>query len=147
MENNTKNYNNIKIHKKALWHTSNLNLNIYDFWEWDCAYTISELDDQKHKKIIDSVKTITIQDLLKNSWYQYIDILKLDIEWAEKEIFEDENCKHWINKTNIIIIELHDRMKKWCRKSFYWSVCHENFYQIVNWENIFLIRNDFLKNE
>ena len=47
----------------------------------------------------------------------YIDILKIDIEGAEKEVFSDTSA--WIEKVDSIIIELHERMKPGCISSFY----------------------------
>lgn len=147
LKKNTNWLNDIRIHKNAIWNKDDLNLNIYDFWQWDCAYTISDIDDKKSETIIDSVKTITINELWKNSGFRYIDIVKLDIEWAEKEVFENENCQDRISNTNIIIVELHDWMKKWCWQSFYNATSKHDFFQIINWENIILIRNDILRNE
>jgi hypothetical protein len=42
-----------------------------------------------------------------------IDIFKLDIEGAEKELFS-VNYERWLEKTNVIIIELHDRFRDGC---------------------------------
>ena len=48
---------------------------------------------------------------------RHVDILKIDIEGAEKEVFADPSL--WIDKTKSIIIELHERMKPGCNRSFY----------------------------
>jgi FkbM family methyltransferase len=45
-----------------------------------------------------------------------IDILKLDIEGAEKEVFN--GSKDWIDRVGLIIAELHDRHKEGCTDAF-----------------------------
>lgn len=42
-----------------------------------------------------------------------IDILKIDIEGSEYEVF-DENAEKWISNVSLLLIELHDRIKPWC---------------------------------
>ena len=64
------------------------------------------------------------QPLKKNS----IDILKIDIEGAEKELFMD-NYKTWLGKTKVIVIELHDRLDKEISGIFFKAV---NNYQTGN---------------
>mgnify|MGYP000361339186 CR=1 FL=1 len=49
------------------------------------------------------------------------DLLKIDIEGAEKELFS-ENTDYWLGKVNMIIIELHDWMRKDCSKNFYSAI-------------------------
>lgn len=43
-----------------------------------------------------------------------INLLKMDIEGAEKEIFK---CCPWINKVNVLAIELHDRLYGGCTQA------------------------------
>src|SRR5262249_921728 len=50
---------------------------------------------------------VTIDEVLNNSPYDRIDILKIDIEGAEKFLF-DETCDQWLARTNNLAIELHD---------------------------------------
>lgn len=49
----------------------------------------------------------------------YIDILKIDIEGSEKELFE--NPTPWVDKVGMIVIELHDHFKAGCSSSVYSS--------------------------
>ncbi len=73
-----------------------------DLGEWsikvrECA------DDEKHDLI-----STDISSLLKESGYQRISILKIDIEGSESEIFISE-YKNWINYVDNIVIELHGK--------------------------------------
>lgn len=56
------------------------------------------------------VESVTIEEIFQNyseNCSENIDILKLDVEGSEKDIFES-SYKFWLDRTNIII-ELHDR--------------------------------------
>jgi FkbM family methyltransferase len=63
------------------------------------------------------VRGITLDRLLDEYDIPYIDILKADIEGSEVEVFGD--ASRWINKVGTIIIELHDRFRSGCSRSFY----------------------------
>jgi len=58
------------------------------------------------------VRAITIGTLMGELRIGFIDLLKMDIEGAEKEVFE---ACDWIEKVGTIAIELHDRVKPGCR--------------------------------
>lgn len=62
-----------------------------------------------------SVEAITVDELLKRYSIDYVDVMKIDIEGAEKKIFESPN--NWINKVGLIVIELHDRLVPGCSKT------------------------------
>jgi FkbM family methyltransferase len=54
------------------------------------------------------VRGITMRTLMKEAQIHSIDVLKVDIEGAEKEVFE--SCD-WIENVRCLMIELHDRLK------------------------------------
>jgi len=57
-----------------------------------------------------SVKAVTIPIIMKQYDMDFVDILKVDIEGAEYELFE-KNYEDWIDKVGLVIIETHDRFK------------------------------------
>lgn len=57
-----------------------------------------------------SVKALSIPTIMKQYDMDFVDILKVDIEGAEYELFE-KNYEDWIDKVGLIIIETHDRFK------------------------------------
>jgi len=84
----------------------------------------------------DSITGISIDSILANFNIRKIDILKIDIECSEKELF-CRNYETWLPKTKIIIIELHDWISPGCAevffkavqksfKNFRYSICGEN---------------------
>jgi FkbM family methyltransferase len=58
------------------------------------------------------VRAITMSTLMREMGIHFIDLLKVDIEGAEKEVFE---ACDWIESVRTIAIELHDRVKLGCR--------------------------------
>jgi|SRR5580704_8443384 FkbM family methyltransferase len=58
------------------------------------------------------VRALTIDALMREADLQSIDLLKIDIEGSEKEVFDSCN---WISRVQVIAIELHDRIKLGCR--------------------------------
>jgi FkbM family methyltransferase len=59
------------------------------------------------------VRAITIPTLMREAHISSIDLLKMDIEGAEKEVFE--TAPAWIGKVRCLAIELHDRFRPGCR--------------------------------
>jgi FkbM family methyltransferase len=57
------------------------------------------------------VRAITMRTLMTEREIDSIDLLKLDIEGAEKEVFE--SCD-WMDHIRALVVELHDRFKPGC---------------------------------
>lgn len=87
------------------------------------------------------ISGMTIDGIMKDFNLSSIDILKIDIEGAEKEVFE--NTEAWIESVNAIIIELHEHMKSGCNRSFY-NGSNGFDYEWVQGENVYLSRNKYL---
>jgi len=109
---NSKKYKNISCLNKALWHTKeplyikNPEANKESF----------EIQTQNLSPGIDVIEGISINDLMANFKINQIDILKIDIEGSEKEVFSHNT--EWLEKVGLIFIEFHDRKKPGCRESF-----------------------------
>lgn len=58
--------------------------------------------------------------LLADYQVAQIDLLKVDIECSEIEVFA--GAAAWIDRVGVILIELHDRFKRGCALSFYTAV-------------------------
>jgi FkbM family methyltransferase len=58
------------------------------------------------------VRAMTMRTLMRETGLDSIDLLKLDIEGAEREVFE---ACDWIGVVQVIAVELHDRIKPGCR--------------------------------
>jgi FkbM family methyltransferase len=85
------------------------------------------------------INTVTIEKIFEDYNIDRVDILKIDIEGSEKEVFN--NSKNWIQKVDAIIIELHERMKDGCCRAFYNNtIGFDNEWS--QGENIYLTRNN-----
>jgi FkbM family methyltransferase len=71
------------------------------------------------------VRSITMDTVMRETGIESIDLLKVDIEGAEIEVFE--SCP-WIKNVRLIAIELHDRVRPGCssaiRNAFRDLQCH-----------------------
>jgi len=116
LKKNTTGYKNVEQIRSAIWNKETY-LKVKDIGLDKWGFIIEEFDGKNSSDL----RTTTLKDILKNSGYRKIDILKLDIEGSEKEIFCNE-CQEWLSSTNIIIIELHDRIKEGCSRAFYSAI-------------------------
>ncbi len=77
------------------------------------------------------VNAVNIHDILSESDFDHIDILKIDIEKAEKEVFSN-NVNKWLHKVRNIFIELHDQESE------------EIFFKALSFYNYTLSKSDEL---
>lgn len=66
-----------------------------------------------------------------------VDLLKMDVEGAEKQVFESSSA--WIQNIDAIAIELHDRYKPGCSRAFFTAVQSLPCEQVIG-ENYFVWR-------
>ncbi len=62
------------------------------------------------------VGAVTLQSLMQTMQLKSIDLLKIDIEGAEREVFL--NSAAWIDKTRMMMVELHDAYQPGCSDAF-----------------------------
>jgi FkbM family methyltransferase len=97
-----------------------------------CAFTVGR-DDRKK---IGTVRGYSMPEIMSAYKAAHIDLLKLDIEGSEKELFSGNT--EWLDCVSVIAIELHDRYKEGCSSAFYKKLCELNFAQEIRGENIFI---------
>jgi len=68
-----------------------------------------------------AVPGLTLSTILRQFGLQRIDLLKLDIEGAEREIFECSDLS-WLDHVGAIAIELHDYLTPGCARAFFSAV-------------------------
>ncbi len=83
------------------------------------------------------ISGITIPHLLELQHWDEVDIIKLDIEGAEKEVFSSDDLS-WLKKVKLLIIELHDRYKPGCTKTVFEALNKFNYDAYFHHENIFI---------
>ena len=92
-----------------------------------------------------AIKTVTVSKLLKDSGFEEIDLLKVDIEGAEKEVFGAPDVDEWLSRVKVIAIELHDRMKDGCSYEFFKAISKYHWHFAQRGENLIFIRKNFMK--
>ncbi|MDX2108628.1 MAG: FkbM family methyltransferase [Verrucomicrobiota bacterium] len=118
LETNVAPYPNVVPVHAALWH-KNEEINLVDpsLGKWGFMTEAKNASERSTGDVRHAVKAMTIDRLMHSYSLERIDILKVDIEGAEREVFSDSSA--WIENVDAIIIELHERMKPGCNRSFY----------------------------
>lgn len=81
------------------------------------------------------VEGITIQSIIEKFELPHIDILKIDVEGAEYELF-DSNADFFLTKTRILIIELHDWIRPGVSNVFFKALQKYKFNLFCSGENL-----------
>lgn len=139
LEKNTKHIPNIRRINAGLW-DKNAYLKIKNRNTEKWGFTVKEVSKSENFDI----KAITINKILEDSEFDKIDILKLDIEGSEKQLFS-KNYHSWLEKVNIIVIELHDRIIDGCTEALYSAISKNEWKEFKEGEKVILIRNDYYK--
>ncbi|NWH04425.1 FkbM family methyltransferase [Desulfobacter latus] len=129
LKENTRAYPNIIPLHCALWHR-NAALKIANPKASKFSFEVRETDG------IQSVQAVTIEDLIRDYDLKFIDILKVDIEGAEKQVFS--NTRPWITQIGLVIAELHDSHQVGCSRAFYTALDPFIREEFMVGENIFV---------
>jgi FkbM family methyltransferase len=109
---NTAKYQNIKPIQAALWN-NNEHVHIIDGGIGGWSYQVEKASDgPANTKSRGLAIALTIDKLMSDFHIGQLDLLKVDIEGSEKEVFE--NSAAWIDRVGVIVIELHDWLKEGC---------------------------------
>ena len=132
---NVSDIQNIRAIKGALWNKNiDINLLARETGEW--GFCVSEANCTKSEEI---VKAFDMVSLMENTGTKKIDILKIDVEGAEKTIF-DETAEDWIEKVDVLIIELHDYIIEGCSSIVLNRMKKHGFKYIINGENYIFMK-------
>lgn len=131
---NTANYPNITLINGAVWHTSE-EINLIDSGHGEAAYMVKAGEGEN------MIKAYTVKGIMDLMKISEIDILKIDIEGTEKEIFES-GADQWVPVSKLIIVETHDRYKKGTSKAVFNTIGKYDFSLEVSGENLILYNND-----
>ncbi len=135
-------YANITPVCAALWHKNEV-INLIDpgLGEWGFMTEERDSGEGIPGEFCHSVQGITVDAIIDTYNLEKIDILKIDVEGAEKEVFSTTSS--WIDKVESIIIELHECMKTGCNRSFY---CGSNGFdnEWMQGENVYVSKKGYL---
>jgi len=135
LERNTKHLEKLTRIKAALWNKSTY-LEIENPRDEKWSIRVRE----SHTAETQTIKAITVPEILSMTGAKQIDILKLDIESSEKELFES-NYDLWLDRVGVIFVELHDWIRPGCSTSFYRATSRYSFNQFQSGETTVLFRD------
>ncbi|MDQ6608517.1 MAG: FkbM family methyltransferase [Bacteroidota bacterium] len=118
---NTERYKNIQCLNYGLW-SKTTNLEVIDRGEGSWAFIVKEIEHEN----VDSIKAISIDEVMRRFKIENIDILKIDIEGSEIEVF-GESSKTWLPKVKTLVLELHDRMRKGCTQALFAALQNQEY--------------------
>jgi FkbM family methyltransferase len=127
---NTSNYKNIKLIQAGIWH-QNAFISIKDEDESSASFEVQETKEAE----AGGLRGITIDSISEENNFKTIDILKLDIEGAEFNLFSN-NPHTWLSRTRCIIIELHDLVQPGTSQVFFQEMAKYNWNTFIKGENI-----------
>jgi len=129
------NYDNIKAINGAIWHR-NIAMSIKNENDPSASFEVEEAQNAES-----AIRGVTIDALIEKNNLVFIDILKIDIEGAEYDLFKN-NPHSWLTKTRCLIIELHDLVRPGISKTFFSEMSKYNWNTIIRGENIVCFKRD-----
>lgn len=115
---NTSHFPNVHPVRAAVWRESGtISLTDPGTGAWGLQVREAETKATPHSG---HVRAVTIGEVMKEFNLGRIDLLKVDVEGSEKEIFA--TASSWTPFVDVICIELHDRFKTGCSRSFFGAV-------------------------
>ena len=134
---NTAAYPQVHAYCKGLWN-KDVHLEITNTDGVNNAFMVSETNTDNPN----ALPAVSIETIMKEQGWETIDILKVDIEGSEKEVFES-NFAYWMPRTKAIIIELHDHMRSGASKAVFHATSQFNFSCEMQDENLIFINLDY----
>jgi FkbM family methyltransferase len=111
---NTRVYNNVVPIRAAVWSSPGQRV-LQDRHTGPWGYTIADTANPA-EPTDQQIDCVTIPSLMDEYDVDRIDLLKMDIEGGEKELLE--HSAQWIDRVDVLAVELHDRICPGCSDAF-----------------------------
>lgn len=134
LERNCRPFKNIISVRAGVWN-KNTNLRLLNKTDQPWGMQVEEAIDQKS-----AIEAVSLPYLLQKYNLKKIDILKVDIEGSEKELFET-GTDDWLPFTKILCIELHDHLRKGASQSFFKALSEYEYSMFKRKENLIFYLN------
>jgi len=131
-------YANIVPVRCALWN-SDVEVAVVDPGDGPWGYR-TQTAGQPSGNVVATIPGRTLDSLCAEYGLRYVDILKIDIEGGEKEVFD--SCSKWIDSVGVVIAELHDHLKPGCTQSFH-AATKDFEVNSLRGENVFKLRRAY----
>ncbi len=131
---NVAGYPNVTAVQAALW-SKQTNLEIQNPGDDNWSFRVGPSEARTNS----SCEAITVQELIERAGGDRVDILKLDIEGAEKEVFSSDYS--WLKQVQAMVLELHDWITPGCSNAVYSAAREYSFKDFEQGENVVFLRN------
>lgn len=135
---NTRDYPNINVINGAVWNSVK-DLFVVDRGFGEAAFMITEEAEANSQPI----NGFTIKGLLEKINVANADIIKIDIEGAELEVFQS-GYEQWLPNTKIVIVETHDRYRRGTSKAVFEAFGKYDFSLEISGENLVFYNNELM---
>ena len=133
LQRNTRHYSNVEPVLKGLWsHRTRIRVDNPDAESW--AFQASEVKDAN----AGSIEALGVADVMADYGLPRIDLLKIDIEGAEHEVFS-AGIDAWIDRVALIAVETHDRMRPGCTDAIRGAIAGHGFEE-SSWSEYLIFR-------
>lgn len=134
---NTELYEHITPLNVALWHTSG-KVSLRDPGLGNWGFHVSDEAEEARAE----VNAITVSDLITRYELNEIDLFKVDIEGAEREVFR--NAAPWIDTVRALIVELHEPLSPGSNRAFYTATQGFDL-EWFRYENVCVTRGRYMR--
>ena len=135
-EKNLAPYKNTRLIKGAVWHQPEV-ISVVDKGYGEAAYMVEKGTGGNE------IRAYTIREIMDLMGASQIDILKVDVEGTEKELFE-HGYEEWLPSTKVLITETHDRYKAGCSRALFSMISKYDFSLELSGENLVLYNNELV---
>jgi len=136
---NTKYYTNVQCYQIALSNKSGQSLTVKDNGIGHWGFSVESASNKVPNN--QTISSISLNQIMEQQQLQKLDLVKIDIEGHELELFET-NTASWLPKTHQLVIETHDAFKRGCSKSVFKAVSAFNFSFSMRGENLIFTNDD-----
>jgi FkbM family methyltransferase len=103
------------------------------------AFRVEEVEDEARPADIEAV---SVASILRRFSFETIDILKMDIEGAEYEVFSSPNVEAWIGRVKVLVFECPDADRAGATERIFAKTAGLDFDCHVQGECLVLIRRE-----
>ncbi len=137
---NTEKFAGVKLYNNGIWSSAS-KLKVYDKFEggkW--ALVVEPIKEDIVPKDVLVIESVSISQIFEENNIEVLDILKIDIETSEKEIFS-KSFESWIGKVKVFVIEFHDWLEKGTASPFFKAITKniEEFSFYIRGENVIIV--------
>ncbi len=114
---NTIFYDNIHVIESAIW-DKETSARLEDTEMGEAGYMTVETGEGDEK----SFKTTTLSKIVAENGIEQIDLIKIDIEGSEKEVFSAPDIDEWLSKVKVMAIVIHDELRAGASYEFFKAI-------------------------